>query len=77
MNLTAGNVVTPFYDSLMAKLISYGATRTEAIQRLAAAVAAFEVAGPKCNLPFFTELLGNDEFVSGDYDTGIVGRMRK
>jgi acetyl-CoA carboxylase biotin carboxylase subunit len=74
---TAGNVVTPFYDSLMAKLIAYGADRTEAIERLAAAVAGFEVAGPKCNLPFFTELLANAEFVSGDYDTGIVGRMRR
>ncbi len=34
------------------------------------------VEGPKCNLPFFAELLDNPEFVSGDYDTGIVGRMR-
>jgi len=39
-------------------------------------VAGFEVAGPKCNLPFFAELLGHPEFVSGDYDTGIVSRMR-
>ena len=41
-----------------------------------AAVAAFAIAGPKNNLPFFAELLDNEEFVSGDYDTGIVGRMR-
>ena len=34
------------------------------------------IEGPKCNLPFFAELLENDEFVSGDYDTGIVARMR-
>jgi acetyl-CoA carboxylase biotin carboxylase subunit len=39
-------------------------------------VAGFEIAGPKNNLPFFAELLENDEFLSGDYDTGIVGRMR-
>ncbi|MEH1012590.1 biotin carboxylase N-terminal domain-containing protein [Micromonospora sp. CPCC 206060] len=71
-----GNTVTPFYDSLMAKLIVSGATRAEAIERARAAVAGFEVAGPKCNLPFFAELLENAEFVSGDYDTGIVGRMR-
>jgi acetyl-CoA carboxylase biotin carboxylase subunit len=68
--------VTPFYDSLMAKLIVYGADRAEAIERAKAAVAGFEIAGPKCNLPFFAELLDNPEFVSGDYDTGIVGRMR-
>ncbi|SBT49897.1 acetyl-CoA carboxylase biotin carboxylase subunit [Micromonospora auratinigra] len=72
----AGNTVTPFYDSLMAKLIVSGATREEAVERARAAVAGFEIAGPKCNLPFFAELLENGEFLSGDYDTGIVGRMR-
>ncbi|TDC61118.1 biotin carboxylase [Micromonospora sp. KC207] len=72
----AGNNVTPFYDSLLAKLIVNGRDRAEAVERARAAVAAFEVAGPKCNLPFFAELLENEEFLSGDYDTGIVGRMR-
>ncbi|MGN9764028.1 acetyl-CoA carboxylase biotin carboxylase subunit [Micromonospora sp. SD12] len=71
-----GNTVTPFYDSLMAKLIVDGATRAEAIERARAAVAAFDLAGPKNNLPFFAELLENEEFLSGDYDTGIVSRMR-
>ncbi|MDG4762996.1 biotin carboxylase N-terminal domain-containing protein [Solwaraspora sp. WMMD406] len=72
----AGMTVTPFYDSLMAKLIVSGADRAEAIARARVAVADFELAGPKCNLPFFAELLDHPEFVSGDYDTGIVGRMR-
>jgi acetyl-CoA carboxylase biotin carboxylase subunit len=72
----AGTTVTPFYDSLMAKLVVYGADRAEAIARARAAVAGFEIVGPKVNLPFFVELLENPEFVSGDYDTGIVGRMR-
>ena len=56
----------------MAKLIVYGADRAEAIDRARAAVAGFEIVGPKNNLPFFAELLDNAEFVSGDYDTGIV-----
>jgi acetyl-CoA carboxylase biotin carboxylase subunit len=73
---TVGNTVTPFYDSLLAKLIVYGADRAEAIARARAAVASFEVVGPKCNLPFFAELLGEPQFVSGEYDTGIVARMR-
>jgi acetyl-CoA carboxylase biotin carboxylase subunit len=72
----AGTTVTPFYDSLMAKLIVWGPDRPTAIERAKAAVAGFEIAGPKCNLPFFAEVLDNPEFVSGDYDTGIVGRMR-
>ena len=72
----AGTTVTPHYDSLMAKLIVHGADREQALERARAAVAAFRVEGPKCNLPFFAELLDNPEFVSGEYDTGIVGRMR-
>src|SRR5262245_11714293 len=44
----AGNTVTPSYDSLMAKLIVYAADRAEAIARARAAVAEFEIVGPKC-----------------------------
>jgi acetyl-CoA carboxylase biotin carboxylase subunit len=73
---TVGNTVTPHYDSLMAKLVVHGGDRAEALDRARAAVAAFRVEGPKCNLPFFAELLAHPEFVSGDYDTGIVARMR-
>ena len=68
--------VTPFYDSLMAKLIVVGTDRDDAIAKARTAVAGFEIVGPKNNLPFFTELLDNAEFLSGDYDTGIVSRMR-
>jgi acetyl/propionyl-CoA carboxylase alpha subunit len=39
-------------------------------------VAAFEIEGLKSNLPFFTELLADEEFVSGVYDTGLIDRMR-
>jgi acetyl-CoA carboxylase biotin carboxylase subunit len=73
----AGNTVTPFYDPLMAKLCVHGATREEALERGRTAVAAFQVEGPKNNLPFCAELLDNPEFVSGDYDTGLVSRMRR
>jgi acetyl-CoA carboxylase biotin carboxylase subunit len=71
-----GTTVTPNYDSLMAKLIVHGADRAEALTRLRAALSAFQIAGPKNNLPFFVELLDNPEFLSGDYDTAIVARMR-
>ena len=72
----AGTTVTPHYDSLMAKLIVHGASRDDALARARAAVGGFTVVGPKSNLPFFAELLDNPEFVSGRYDTRIVGRMR-
>ncbi|MGI5154775.1 acetyl-CoA carboxylase biotin carboxylase subunit [Microbispora sp. CA-102843] len=73
----AGNTVTPFYDPLMAKLCVVGATREEALERGREAVAGFRIEGPKHNLPFCAELLDHPEFVSGDYDTGLVSRMRK
>jgi len=71
-----GTTVTPFYDPLLAKLCTYGANRTEALDRARVAVADFHIAGPKTNLPFFAELLASPEFGSGDYDTGLVDRMR-
>ena len=72
----AGTTVTPFYDSLLAKLVVHGADRAQALERARQAVADFTVTGPKCNLPFHAELLEHPEFVSGHYDTGLVTRMR-
>jgi acetyl-CoA carboxylase, biotin carboxylase subunit len=71
-----GTTVTPFYDSLMAKVIVHGADRAEALDRARSAVADFTIEGPKSNLAFFAELLEHEEFVSGRYDTSIVARMR-
>ncbi len=72
----AGNTVTPFYDPLLAKLCVYGAGRAQALAAARDAVAGFRIEGPQTNLPFFTELLDDPGFASGDYDTGIVDRMR-
>jgi len=72
----AGNKVTPFYDPLLAKLCVYGPDRAQALATARGAVEAFRIEGPRTNLPFFTELLANPEFVSGEYDTGLVDRMR-
>ena len=71
-----GDTVTPFYDPLLAKLCVWAPDRAAAIEKARDAVAAFEVEGPKNNLPFHAELLAYPEFVSGDYDTAIVDRMR-
>jgi acetyl-CoA carboxylase, biotin carboxylase subunit len=73
----AGNTVTPFYDPLLAKLCVYGADREQALGRARLAVAAFRVAGPKNNLLFHAELLASAEFVSGDYDTSLVSKLRQ
>jgi acetyl-CoA carboxylase, biotin carboxylase subunit len=73
---TRGNKVTPAFDSLMAKVVVHAEDRAAAIELARRAVKGFDVAGPKDNLEFFTELLHEVEFVSGAYDTGIVERMR-
>jgi acetyl-CoA carboxylase, biotin carboxylase subunit len=72
----AGNTVTPFYDPLLAKLCVHAADRERALERAAEAVAAFVITGPKTNLAFHAELLTSPEFVSGDYDTSLISRMR-
>jgi acetyl-CoA carboxylase biotin carboxylase subunit len=72
----AGDVVTPYYDPLLAKLCAWGPDRATALERLRGAVAGFRITGPKNNLPFFTELLDNPSFVSGDYDTGLIAQLR-
>jgi acetyl-CoA carboxylase, biotin carboxylase subunit len=73
---TAGNVVTPHYDPLLAKLVTFGSDRVEALARAKSAVAEFVVSGPKTNLAFHADLLGSEEFASGDYDTSVVSRLR-
>lgn len=72
----AGVKVTPFYDPLMAKLVIWGESRDEMLDRARAAVQMFHVAGPKCNLPFFAELLDDRSFRSGSYTTAVVAQMR-
>jgi acetyl-CoA carboxylase biotin carboxylase subunit len=73
----AGDTVTPYYDPLLAKLCVYGADRAQALDRLGAAAAAFRVEGPRCNLPLVAELLADPAFQAGDYDTGLISRMRE
>jgi acetyl-CoA carboxylase biotin carboxylase subunit len=73
---TAGNVVTPHYDPLLAKLVVHGEDREQALERTREALAAFVVTGPKTNLAFHAELLSSPEFASGDYDTSVVTRLR-
>jgi acetyl-CoA carboxylase biotin carboxylase subunit len=72
----AGTTVTPFYDPLLAKLCVWGSDRPAALDRACYAVQEFRIEGIKTNLAFFVELLAEPAFVSGDYDTGLIERMR-
>lgn len=72
----AGNTVTPAYDSLMAKLVVFGNTRDAALAVARTALADFQIEGPRTTLDFHRELVDSAEFISGDYDTHIVSRLR-
>ncbi len=67
--------VLPFYDSLLAKLIVWGADRDEAILRMRWALDEFVVEGIKTTVPFHREVMRDPEFLSGDFDTGFIERF--
>jgi 3-methylcrotonyl-CoA carboxylase alpha subunit len=70
----AGDSVTPFYDPMIAKVIAHGANRTEALDRLAAALGDTIVAGPRTNLAFLKKLAESPGFREGPFDTGFIER---
>ena len=70
----AGSVISPFYDSMIAKLITYGTDRDTALDRLARALETTVVAGPKTNASFLHALARHAAFRSGSMDTGLIGR---
>jgi 3-methylcrotonyl-CoA carboxylase alpha subunit len=72
--VTAGDEVTPFYDPMIAKVIAHGATRVEAIDRLAGALDRTVVAGVRSNTAFLATLLRAEEFRAGRHDTGFIER---
>ncbi|SDC04721.1 acetyl-CoA carboxylase biotin carboxylase subunit [Shouchella lonarensis] len=67
-----GYVISPFYDSMIAKVITHGATREEAIARMKRALAEFGIEGVETTIPFHLGLLNHDVFVSGKFNTKFV-----
>ncbi len=65
--LYAGYRVPPHYDSLVAKLITYGKTRDEAVARMRRALREFVISGIKTTIPLHARILENPEFCAGDY----------
>jgi acetyl-CoA carboxylase, biotin carboxylase subunit len=70
-----GYVVPPHYDSLLAKLIVTDDTREAALRRVRRCLDEFVIEGVRTNIPFHRRLIDHPDFVSGDIDTGFVGRM--
>jgi len=69
-----GDAITPYYDPMIAKLIVHGPDRPEAVRRLRAALAEYEVAGVQTNLGLLRAIAADPEFAAGEFDTGFLGR---
>jgi acetyl-CoA carboxylase biotin carboxylase subunit len=67
-------VIPPYYDSLVAKLIAYGADRTEAIARMRRALEMFVVEGIYTTIPLHQRILADADFVAGKTDTNFLKR---
>ncbi len=63
-----GYTISPHYDSMIAKLIVWGATRDDAIARMKRALAEFAIDGIRTTIPFHMKLLSHPKFLSGDFD---------
>src|SRR5574343_88140 len=67
-----GMDVPIYYDPMLAKLITYGKTREEAIELMIEAIAQYKVEGVSTTLPFGTFVMENEAFRSGNFDTNFV-----
>ncbi|MDM0012287.1 acetyl/propionyl/methylcrotonyl-CoA carboxylase subunit alpha [Variovorax sp. J22P168] len=71
-----GGVISPFYDSMIAKLIVHGATREEALARLDLALAQTHIVGVATNVQFLRGVLRTDSFANAKLDTALIERER-
>ena len=71
--LVAGTTVSPYYDSLLGKLIVYAKEREETLRKMRAALCELHIDGIPTNIEEQLSLIGDDRFVSGDYDLTFMG----
>ncbi|MDR6122436.1 acetyl-CoA carboxylase biotin carboxylase subunit [Bacillus sp. SLBN-46] len=67
-----GYTIPPYYDSMIAKVITYGSTREEAISRMKRALSEFVVEGIQTTIPFHLKLLDHETFVDGQFNTKFL-----
>tara|TARA_R110002095_G_scaffold85141_1_gene74034 strand:- start:1145 stop:3112 length:1968 start_codon:yes stop_codon:yes gene_type:complete len=70
--VTEGSEITMFYDPMIAKLVTYGATRTEALEEMGRALDAYEVKGIAHNINFLNAVCNHPRFKAGELTTGFI-----
>ena len=70
----AGDAISPFYDSMIAKLIVHGSTRAEALARMDAALAQTHIVGLHTNVQFLRNTVQSRSFADADLDTALIPR---
>jgi 3-methylcrotonyl-CoA carboxylase alpha subunit len=69
-----GDAISPFYDPMIAKLVVWGADRTEALARMSQALGEFRIVGLATNIAFLKRLVEGAAFSEADLDTGLIER---
>ncbi len=67
-----GYKITPYYDSMIAKVIVHGKTRLDAIMKMKRALYEFVIEGIDTNIDFQMQILNDEKFINGDYDTSFI-----
>src|SRR5471032_278316 len=70
----AGDAISPFYDPMIAKLIVWGADRTQALARMSQALSEYQIVGLATNIAFLKRLIEGAAFSGADLDTGLIER---
>jgi acetyl-CoA carboxylase biotin carboxylase subunit len=74
-HMQAGQTVSPHYDSLMAKLVTHGSTRQQALARMRVALAEMQVVGLQTNIPLHRRLMDDPALLSGPVDNRHLERL--
>ena len=73
-SIYSGYEVTSYYDPMLSKLITWGETREDAVNKMASALTEYIVLGVKTNIGFLIRVMRDDEFKKADIDTGFIER---
>jgi acetyl-CoA carboxylase biotin carboxylase subunit len=75
--VTDGDEVSIYYDPMISKLAAWGRTRAEAVDRMRRALDEYAIGGIKTTLPFFREIVRDQEFIDAKLDTGFIPRFNE